>query len=129
MDSFLDNFDLDELPTRENQTFEYKESRISFDEIQQKLPKAASAFWNSGGGAIFFGVDDDGKPDGGIPLKKGRLDIRDWLDSVIAKVDQNAKYEIRIYESSDAPGCNITCLLYTSPSPRDQRGSRMPSSA
>ena len=24
---------------------------------------------------------------------------------------------------------NLTCLLYTSPSPRDQRGSRMPSSA
>ena len=24
---------------------------------------------------------------------------------------------------------NATCLLYTSPSPRDQRGSRMPSSA
>ena len=24
---------------------------------------------------------------------------------------------------------NILCLLYTSPSPRDQRGSRMPSSA
>ena len=24
---------------------------------------------------------------------------------------------------------NICCLLYTSPSPRDQRGSRMPSSA
>ena len=24
---------------------------------------------------------------------------------------------------------NIVCLLYTSPSPRDQRGSRMPSSA
>ena len=24
---------------------------------------------------------------------------------------------------------NRTCLLYTSPSPRDQRGSRMPSSA
>ena len=24
---------------------------------------------------------------------------------------------------------NIACLLYTSPSPRDQRGSRMPSSA
>ena len=25
--------------------------------------------------------------------------------------------------------CNTICLLYTSPSPRDQRGSRMPSSA
>ena len=26
-------------------------------------------------------------------------------------------------------GCGKSCLLYTSPSPRDQRGSRMPSSA
>ena len=26
-------------------------------------------------------------------------------------------------------GTPVTCLLYTSPSPRDQRGSRMPSSA
>ena len=26
-------------------------------------------------------------------------------------------------------GHRIVCLLYTSPSPRDQRGSRMPSSA
>ena len=29
----------------------------------------------------------------------------------------------------DFNGWNNTCLLYTSPSPRDQRGSRMPSSA
>ena len=28
-----------------------------------------------------------------------------------------------------AEGRDIVCLLYTSPSPRDQRGSRMPSSA
>ena len=27
------------------------------------------------------------------------------------------------------PGYVLVCLLYTSPSPRDQRGSRMPSSA
>ena len=30
------------------------------------------------------------------------------------------------YDDADGVG---TCLLYTSPSPRDQRGSRMPSSA
>ena len=30
---------------------------------------------------------------------------------------------------SYAIGCDYLCLLYTSPSPRDQRGSRMPSSA
>ena len=31
--------------------------------------------------------------------------------------------------STSIPDAIITCLLYTSPSPRDQRGSRMPSSA
>ena len=30
---------------------------------------------------------------------------------------------------SDIDWMSIACLLYTSPSPRDQRGSRMPSSA
>ena len=33
------------------------------------------------------------------------------------------------HESSDNHGHSLRCLLYTSPSPRDQRGSRMPSSA
>ena len=36
---------------------------------------------------------------------------------------------LRELEASGAGQNNITCLLYTSPSPRDQRGSRMPSSA
>ena len=31
--------------------------------------------------------------------------------------------------AGSANGLFFTCLLYTSPSPRDQRGSRMPSSA
>ena len=30
---------------------------------------------------------------------------------------------------ADQPAHSVPCLLYTSPSPRDQRGSRMPSSA
>ena len=36
------------------------------------------------------------------------------------------------YPRDNTPGCTTEaqdCLLYTSPSPRDQRGSRMPSSA
>ena len=32
-------------------------------------------------------------------------------------------------KKSDPPALVHSCLLYTSPSPRDQRGSRMPSSA
>ena len=45
------------------------------------------------------------------------------LDAVIpqpAKVDHPGRHE---------PVHSASCLLYTSPSPRDQRGSRMPSSA
>ena len=34
-----------------------------------------------------------------------------------------------IYEPNNSYSGSIICLLYTSPSPRDQRGSRMPSSA
>ena len=33
------------------------------------------------------------------------------------------------HQTFEAEGQTYTCLLYTSPSPRDQRGSRMPSSA
>ena len=36
---------------------------------------------------------------------------------------QDNKYD------QDMVDWNYTCLLYTSPSPRDQRGSRLPSSA
>ena len=37
--------------------------------------------------------------------------------------------EVRIDRLERAVSLLQTCLLYTSPSPRDQRGSRMPSSA
>ena len=42
---------------------------------------------------------------------------------------RTASYERRDYELDDIRHMVHTCLLYTSPSPRDQRGSRMPSSA
>ena len=35
----------------------------------------------------------------------------------------------RMYDYASSAEKNNICLLYTSPSPRDQRGSRMPSSA
>ena len=49
------------------------------------------------------------------------------------KITEGNKERVQPYEgvviAKRHGGLNQTCLLYTSPSPRDQRGSRMPSSA
>ena len=44
--------------------------------------------------------------------------------------DQKIEYELEDGKDGKVSAGNLkACLLYTSPSPRDQRGSRMPSSA
>ena len=55
------------------------------------------------------------------------LGTRAIMSGVSAKqANQANKDENEMDENNEEPN---TCLLYTSPSPRDQRGSRMPSSA
>ena len=59
------------------------------------------------------------------------------LAAAIADELKRQQHEIELIASENivshavmqAQGSVMTCLLYTSPSPRDQRGSRMPSSA
>ena len=56
---------------------------------------------------------------------------QDMLKALDAKVG-NSAFDKKFYlRTNDADKMRqvLTCLLYTSPSPRDQRGSRMPSSA
>ena len=49
--------------------------------------------------------------------------------SVVAVIeDAGRKSVLAVGDEASSPTAR-TCLLYTSPSPRDQRGSRMPSSA
>ena len=48
---------------------------------------------------------------------------------ISARILQKLKREAESELGDDVTDAVITCLLYTSPSPRDQRGSRMPSSA
>ena len=53
----------------------------------------------------------------------------DSLKSRSLEAEINRHYGNYYYHNDKAKAVTYYCLLYTSPSPRDQRGSRMPSSA
>ena len=55
--------------------------------------------------------------------------LKDGAVSAMKGVAFGVDHNLKIFDlTHEIPPYNI-CLLYTSPSPRDQRGSRMPSSA
>ena len=64
----------------------------------------------------------------GNRMKNGRREdrINARFEKMVAKVNKLEAENRRLKELLINAGI---CLLYTSPSPRDQRGSRMPSSA
>lgn len=90
--------DLLSLPKEESDRLEYKSSKIILDDLKNKISIAASSFWNSGGGVLIAGVDDNGVIDGGIPNKKGRQSIRDWVDNAIKLTEPIEKYKVWIIE-------------------------------
>ena len=65
----------------------------------------------------YYYLDDDDGPSTGRAEYRGRLQLD-------ARSDNGLRGTLRL-EGTDGGGC----LLYTSPSPRDKRQSRMPSSA
>ena len=73
-----------------------------------------------------FNVRFAPSPTGELHLGGARTALFNWL---FAKHNKG-KFFLRIEDTDTKRSKDIyTCLLYTSPSPRDQRGSRMPSSA
>jgi predicted HTH transcriptional regulator len=80
----LEKFDLTQLPSAEDDDFEFKSSRTSINDLRDKLAHAVSGFANFGGGCFVAGVDDSGIPDNGFPRYiSGRQDIRDWADQIM----------------------------------------------
>ena len=57
------------------------------------------------------------------------LDGNGTDDFIIEQFGPMLTVQVPVIGTGNNPYYYITCLLYTSPSPRDQRGSRMPSSA
>jgi predicted HTH transcriptional regulator len=98
----LEDLDLSEfLPNAEDDRHEYKSSAIKNEGLGDKIAKAASGFWNSGGGLFVVGVDGNGQPDGGISLsvgQKGRQSRRDWIDQVILQVTPKFAYVVHSIE-------------------------------
>ena len=56
-------------------------------------------------------------------------EAKERLRVELARLRRDFKTRKRAYDAETAAERASACLLYTSPSPRDQRGSRMPSSA
>jgi len=94
------------LPDAEDDRHEYKSSVIEKNEkssnksLGDKIAKAASGFWNSGGGLFVVGVDDNGKPDGGISLSVGNQSRQDWIDTIISQVTPRSPYVIHSIQNS-----------------------------
>ena len=111
----LETFDLNQLPETEDDFFEFKSSLTALNEagelkkdfkekLIEKLTCAVSGFANSGGGCFVVGIDPNGNADGGLPLKIGRQDLRDWVDKIIHQVEPVPQYEIKLIQDSEGRG-------------------------
>ena len=86
--------DLKQLPP-EDQHHEYKcGGKTSDKQLKNKIPVAASAFWNSGGGLFVIGVNDKIETDDGILNKVGNEERKEWIEKQILSVKPHAKYKI-----------------------------------
>jgi hypothetical protein len=98
----LEDKDLASLPSAEDDRHEYKASATNDNDLADKIGRAASGFWNSGGGLFVAGVNGKGRPDGGISLSVGRQSRRDWIDQAISRVSPRARYAVQSVEDHGA---------------------------
>jgi predicted HTH transcriptional regulator len=94
------------LPSAKDDRHEYKSRAVKNESLGDKIAKAASGFWNSGGGLFVVGVGGNGQPDGGISLKVGWQSRRDWIDWAISSVTPKSAYAVHSNEDNGC-GSNI----------------------
>jgi hypothetical protein len=96
------------LPLGENNSFERKGSRkldltipgVKEGEVLDELAKQLSAFANSGGGQIVYGVNDNGSVDQGGVCRtiKGLQSTREWLEDVVPALVDFELVNFNVYE-------------------------------
>ena len=80
------------------------------------LSKQISAFANGAGGRLFIGIDDNGNPDGGVPIDLKSGGTRSWLEDVVHQLVDPRLGRFNVFEvtgeSSDGilPGRAIYVL-------------------
>ena len=87
-------------------------------QIQRKLADAESKISGLGSAASILNI-----------LKEGAELLNDARDFNTLSINNSQPSALGAAVTSNARAGSNTCLLYTSPSPRDKRQSRMPSSA
>ena len=82
----------------------------------------------SGTWRLFSGNDTEGSDPDAFDARLGTVNYFDFSGSY--EVTEGLTFRAGVNNAFlQQPPDTLSCLLYTSPSPRDQRGSRMPSSA
>ena len=67
------------------------------------LSKQVSAFANSAGGRLFIGIDDNGLPDGGVPVNIKPGGTRSWLEDVIRDAVAPSLGRYNVFEVHGGP--------------------------
>ena len=105
-----------------------QEIQTNLTNLQQKLD-SLEIF------SLFSGENDDKDAIVNIHPGAGGTESTDWASMLYNMYlrwanDHDYSVEVMDYQPGEEAGLkSATCLLYTSPSPRDKRQSRMPSSA
>ena len=72
------------------------------------LSKQVGAFANGAGGAIFLGIDDHGRIDGGIPARLKPGGTRSWLEDIIPGLVNPRLGRFNVFEvPAGAPGATL----------------------
>ena len=102
----------------------YPKSKRFVDEAQKE--KVSQQTMNKGTVGVYVNDTFENILKDIIPLQLDVIQLHGGEDSAFAKA--LLEIDIKIFKAFQITE-DFDCLLYTSPSPRDQRGSRMPSSA
>ena len=89
--------------------------------LKQHFPQVAQSF--------IVRISDEGRLSVEMPVNDKHLRPGGTVSGPSMFALADVAFYLAILQKIGPEGLTVTCLLYTSPSPRDQRGSRMPSSA